>query len=1267
MKTRLSSIFKLLMAATLAVTTMQPFQVVQANNDVNTNTRAALTNEQLASLTVPVLQSYVADQSNKVWTLDNNKKLGIEVTPENVNNARLKEVVKLFNSELMEKQLVQDPLEMSFIGKANASANDIFIVLDKVNPITDQSNSDEAFKIEISDAGVRITGASENAILYALRTIEQIVIANDGLVYGTIVDYPDVAERRIHVDCGRKYFSKDWFIRQIREMSYFRMNALQMHFSENLGFRIECETDPAIVSDEYLTKQEVREIIAEAKKYGVKVIPSIDSPGHVDQILRAHPEYGQISNNGNHYASGLDITNPEAIQYMYSIYDEYMELFEGCTDFHLGGDEYMEFDRPPFTSEYRDVLDAYAKETFGQEYSWKDTVANYINELAERVHNKGFKPRIWNDGIYYGNNRNPQKIEMHKYIGIDFWSQMGWNRDIAKLDQFVKHGHEDIYNVNCTYFYYVLRNSMPSDGREQHSFDHLNADQLIYNDWTPGKFESNTLPDDHPSIKGASMAIWCDSPSLCTEDVVTSDIANEMRAFASKTWNVRSNEVKAFDQFKTDYAKLGHVAGFEKQSVLPDSGDIQQSVEIGKLTIKYVDQDGKTIKADDETFGFIGDAYDVKPATLYGYRPVDASSKTGVYEKESVITFVYELYCDKTALKAELDNKLVKENYIESTFETYQEALTAAQAAYESASSTQQEVDDALALLQREKAKPVKLGYFELYAETTYQLNRNAYVSGYDAYAAAIDEGKALLADASTTQEDVDGQVAKIQATKKALTKRPISRPKVQAAKAAYGGNVAENMVDGNTSTKYWSDGSQTEGTAIVFTFPKTVNMNGIHIIYPSNATTAGDNIKGADIQISTDGDVWKTVGSISATELDKDFTFESQPVLYARIKHTVGHNNWLQIAEVVFDVQVEEVDPAFVSLVDNVRGTSLEGKDYALANRFVQAFLEAQRLLAEGETDVASAKAELLDAYNKVIDKKDITVQTYSISLDGTITMNFYVSLAPTVLEDTTAYAKFVREDNTEVKLSVADILQCPKTTYKGEDVYRVSVPMSARQICDEIVPSIHYTNAETQEVVDKTYDPQTIQAYAQYILDHPSTYQKENKVIKAMLNYGTRAQLYFNYNTDRLANSILSVEDREVNVANSQFNQYRAYKAGSLTGLDYIGTSVVLESDTGISHYFTLAADASLDDYTFTMNGEVVKPVVTKNTVRVDVKNIYAKNLGKDFVLTINHGDETMEIHYSPLAYGKIVLSNAYPKTLKDVVRAMYVYNEEAIKYAK
>lgn len=459
--------------------------VAQAYNGTSAIIERTMTNEQLVAATTPILQSYTKDASDKTWVMTKDSKFVIVANEANLKNERLAEIVKLVNSEFMAKQIVSSDAQ-AMLYNQDGTPTDITIDIKPVSEITDKTTSKEAYKITIDDTGIHLTGASETAVLYGLRTLEQLSIANNNtLAYGEIVDYPNVAERRIHVDMARKYISKEWFIRQIREMSYFKMNAIQMHFSENLGFRIECETDPSIVSEQHLTKADVREILAEAKKYGVKVIPSFDSPGHVDQILRAHPEYGQKDKYGNNYKSGLDVTNPEAIKYIYSLYDEYMELFKGCTDFHIGGDEYMEFDRAPFTTQYKEVLDNYARENIDPNATWKDVIAKYINDLAEHVHEKGFTPRIWNDGIYYGENswgQNKQMIKMHKYIGIDFWSQMSWNYSIAKLQTFLDKGHDTIYNVNASFFYYVLRPSMPNDGRKQHSFDNLNSDKLIFDE-----------------------------------------------------------------------------------------------------------------------------------------------------------------------------------------------------------------------------------------------------------------------------------------------------------------------------------------------------------------------------------------------------------------------------------------------------------------------------------------------------------------------------------------------------------------------------------------------------------------------------------------------------------------------------------------------------------------------------------------------------------------------------------------------------------------
>lgn len=536
--------------------------------------------QKLSALTLPILQSYRVDDNSNLWTINESTRFVIPNTDHYIKNDRLQEVVELVSAEFLTKK-IPTALEIPkvFIEDDEVTSQDIMITLDQVNAITNDSDSQEAYKIEVDDDGVKVTAASEVAALYALRTIQQLMISNNNqLAFGTIIDYPDLPERRVHIDIGRKYFTKDWIIQQIREFSYLKLNTIQLHFAENLGFRIECEMDPAIVSqDGYLKKSEVKEILAKAKKYGVNVIPSLDTPGHVEHILKTHPEYGQIDKNGNKSKVALDVTNPEAVDYFKRIYSEYMELFEGCTYFHIGADEYMEFDRPPFTTEYKEVLNIYAVETLGEGFIWKDVIANYINVIAAHVHEGGFIPRIFNDGVYYGENDSnepKQRIEMHDYIGVDFWSQMGWNPSIANLQVFIDKGHEHIYNLNAGYFYYVLRNDMPTDGRKQHSFDYLNQDRRIFEEWTPGKFDQNAVDDDSNLVKGACLSIWNDNPSIATEDTITDDIANELRSLATKSWNMRSDKVASFEDFKENRHILGNVAGFEKGSKLSEVGPV---------------------------------------------------------------------------------------------------------------------------------------------------------------------------------------------------------------------------------------------------------------------------------------------------------------------------------------------------------------------------------------------------------------------------------------------------------------------------------------------------------------------------------------------------------------------------------------------------------------------------------------------------------------------------------------------------------------------
>lgn len=725
-----------------------------------------------------------------------------------------------------------------------------------------------------------------------------------------------------------------------------------------------------------------------------------------------------------------------------------MELFEGCTDFHIGGDEYMEFDRAPFTTQYKSVLDNYARENIDPNATWKDVIAKYINDLAEHVHEKGFTPRIWNDGIYYGENSyygKKQMIQMHKYIGIDFWSQMSWNSSIAKLQTFLDKGHDTVYNVNASFFYYVLRPSMPNDGRKQHSFDNLNSDKLIFDEWTPGKFQANTIADDNPAIKGASLAIWCDKADVCDEDTITEDIANEMRALATKAWNTSSNSIISHEQFKANYAKLGHVAAFDKGSTLPDSGSILPADSLGKVTIKYVDQDGKEIKSPVTRYGNVGDEYNFTAEKIYGYRLVsDKDSATGTYSKKGdTFTFTYEIYTDKTDLKAALDNCLDENDYIGATFGEYKTALDEAQKLYDDKKALQQDVDAILIQLNNAKKKAVKRAYYPLWVEVENPMGDNGYASGYAEYLEAVKNGKKVLYGEDVTDEAVKTAYDELVAARNGLMKRDGNVPSVQASDGYWLLGVSpsdkysyDKMLDGNRDTFAWFNDAQKVGKHITFTFANKVNMSGIKISAPERP--GSDIIKNADIMVSEDKENWTTVGNLKmdANNLEQTFTFDKQPVKYVKLEMKEASDSWYKIAEVQFTYEQVAENTELKDLLKEAYGQDLTDKTTESVDEFLEALIEAQKAYAKEDLN----NEEVMNALRTAMKNLKVVSKVNKAELEGTVTK------AEAIPEETLNKAVKKARD------AFAKALEDAKAVVEKKDASQEEVNEAAKKLEDAI-----------------------------------------------------------------------------------------------------------------------------------------------------------------------------------------------------------------------
>ena len=147
------------------------------------------------------------------------------------------------------------------------------------------------------------------------------------------------------------------------------------------------------MSHQHLTKAQVRKILDLAESRHIKVVPEIDSPGHLGAVIAAHPGL-QLRNAQGVAASGaVDIANPESAEVVDELLDEYAGLFPGAY-WHLGGDEY----RALIGGEPRGVLPGAGRRRAGEVRIRRDR-RRPRDRLAERPRQGDARPRPDRTGL----------------------------------------------------------------------------------------------------------------------------------------------------------------------------------------------------------------------------------------------------------------------------------------------------------------------------------------------------------------------------------------------------------------------------------------------------------------------------------------------------------------------------------------------------------------------------------------------------------------------------------------------------------------------------------------------------------------------------------------------------------------------------------------------------------------------------------------------------------------------------------------------------
>lgn len=354
-------------------------------------------------------------------------------------------------------------------------------------------------------------------------------------------------DKAFFLDCGRKYFTVDAVKEMIDYLSENGYNALFLHFSEDMGCRIESKLYPWLAGSDddlcvvqgitdtdegkFWTQAQVAEIVGYASDNDIEVIPSFDSPAHMNYIVKKYNEHENtdignyfhynnqtalVQGSGNtSYSRGIDISNTEARIFAKSLIREYADLFYrlGCRRFDIGGDELLGWGSA--------VVSTNTASRWRQLDHWKaaaiaatgnsnavayDYFLMWLNELHSMLIRIGYEEVFcWNDQILRTYDTGWNRVtELNSEISILYWTATA-NNSLNSPLTYMQAGHS-VYNFVDAYNYYVLKSG------------YTNPTVQTVSAWTVENFNGYTASQYEGKVKGSAFCLWCDNPAYMSAE-----------------------------------------------------------------------------------------------------------------------------------------------------------------------------------------------------------------------------------------------------------------------------------------------------------------------------------------------------------------------------------------------------------------------------------------------------------------------------------------------------------------------------------------------------------------------------------------------------------------------------------------------------------------------------------------------------------------------------------------------------------------------------
>ncbi len=667
--------------------------------------------------------------------------------------------------------------------------------------------------------------------------------------------------RIVHLDCGRKYFSKDWIIALMYEAKAAGYNQVQLAFG-NKGLRFLLDDmsvntyEKQAVTDAIkegnkayynagekneLTEAEMDEIFVAADKIGIEIVPLFNTPFHMEAVITA---MGKLNITNAYYGRNkacLNLSNDYATAFVKALMQKYITYFrgKGCKYFNFGADEYVG--------------------------GWNDTFYNYANDVAKMISEAGMTARAFNDSFRYNSNTY---ISNEYLKDVCYW-YTGYSGNLYSGAKTIADSGYNLINTNKDY-YYVLDSSKSSEyklssgnyNNGNNSWENYAGgfSNTTYNNWNTAVGNGNYTA----TPAGSMFCIWCDEPGQGTETEVAQQIRMILRVIGARMQN--KNDYSASDVLVEGGFKADGTINVPTNNKTVGNGSGNTTAD--NDTVRVTGPNLAALTAPEHTGEIAGIeavegrimAYDVTPSTA------DNNKYTG----EAEVRIKIPAEWDSSKVNAFIVENDGTVNDITGKTEDGWYVFTAphfsVMGIYEKAATT--EVG----------------GTIEIVAGST----------GVITVPGDVTNSVGEIADETVAKKV---EVKSVQQTGKPISYSATASASISAytePKWPYTSYSESNLIDGNANTYYWSKNPQTVGAYAQVDLGVAIPFDAVRIIPTNNA----DAKCTADVEVSADGSSWTTIGNYDGTKITI-LSNTAGNVRYIKVRITEEKANWWQLAEI--------------------------------------------------------------------------------------------------------------------------------------------------------------------------------------------------------------------------------------------------------------------------------------------------------------------------------------------------------------------------------